>query len=83
MKVQFKNDVYGFVYDSVYGEVTKVFNTPLTESEKKLVWDVLDEDAVMFTDIDSVNEMFTFEDEDSLSCDSEGLNRVLEFEGAN
>ena len=83
MKVQFKNDVYGFVYDSVYGEVTKVFNTPLTESEKKLVWDVLDEDAVMFTDIDSVNEMFTFEDEDSLSCDSEGLNRVLEFEGVN
>lgn len=83
MKVQFKNDVYGFVYDSVYGEVTKVFNTPLTESEKKLVWDVLDEDAVMFTDIDSVNEMFTFEDEDSLSCDSEGLNTVLEFEGAN
>ena len=83
MKVQFKNDVYGFVYDSVYGEVTKVFNTPLTESEKKLVWDVLDEDAVMFTDIDSVNEMFTFEDEDSLNCDSEGLNKVLEFEGAN
>ena len=83
MKVQFKNDVYGFIYDSVYGEVTKVFNTPLTESEKKLVWDVLDEDAVMFTDIDSVNEMFTFEDEDSLNCDSEGLNKVLEFEGAN
>ena len=83
MKVQFKNDVYGFVYDSVYGEVTKVFNTPLTESEKKLVWDVLDEDAVIFTDIDSVNEMFTFEDEDSLNCDSEGLNKVLEFEGAN
>ena len=60
-----------------------MFNTPLTESEKKLVWDVLDEDAVMFTDIDSVNEMFTFEDEDSLNCDSEGLNKVLEFEGAN
>jgi hypothetical protein len=26
-----------------------------------------------------VNELFTFEDEDSLNCDSEGLNRVLEF----
>ena len=33
----------------------------------------------LFTDIKSVNELFTFEDEDSLNCDSEGLNKVLEF----
>ena len=83
MKTKFKEGVYGFIYDSVYGEVTKVFNKPLTESETSLVLDVLSEDDVMFTDINSVNEMFVFEDEDSLNCDSEGLNMVLEFEGAN
>ena len=83
MKTKFKEGVYCFIYDSVYGEVTKVFNKPLTESETSLVLDVLSEDDVMFTDINSVNEMFVFEDEDSLNCDSEGLNMVLEFEGAN
>jgi hypothetical protein len=83
MKTKFKEGVYGFIYDSVYGEVTKVFNKPLTESETSLVLDVLSEDDVIFTDINSVNEMFMFEDEDSLNCDSEGLNMVLEFEGAN
>ena len=83
MKTKFKEGVYGFIYDSVYGEVTKVFNTPLTESEKSLVLEVLGDDDCLFMNIDSVNEMFTFEDEDSLNCDSEGLNKVLEFEGAN
>ena len=77
-KVQFKSDVYGFVYDSANGEVTKVFNTPLNESELKLVSSVIDEDACVFVDIDSVNAMFEF-DENSLECDVEGLNTVLEY----
>ncbi len=77
-KVQFKADVYGFVYDSVYGEVSKVFNTPLTEKELKLIESVLSEDDCIFTDIDSVNEMFEF-DENILECDVEGLNKVLEY----
>jgi len=77
-KVQFKVDVYGFVYDSVYGEVSKVFNTPLTEKELKLIESVLSEDDCIFIDIDSVNEMFEF-DENSLECDVEGLNTVLEY----
>ena len=77
-KVQFKSDVYGFVYDSANGEVTKVFNTPLNESELKLVSSVLDEDDCIFTNIDLVNAVFEF-DENSLECDVEGLNTVLEY----
>ena len=79
MKVKFKEGVYGFIYDSQYGEVTKVFDKPLTESEKKVIVEVIGEYDCLFTEIDSVNELFVFEDEDSLECDSEGLNRVLEF----
>jgi hypothetical protein len=79
MKVKFKEGVYGFIYDSEYGEVTKVFDKPLIESEKNLIVEVIGEYDCLLTDIDSVNELFTFEDEDDLDCDSEGLNRVLEF----
>ena len=78
-EVKFKDGVYGFIYDSVYGEVTKVFTEPLNELELKLVSSVIDEDDCLFTDIKSVNEMFEFDDEYSLSSDSEGLNKVLEF----
>jgi hypothetical protein len=77
-KVQFKADVCGFVYDSVYGEVTKVFTEPLTDKELELVWSVVSEDCCIFTDIDSVNDLFDF-DENSLECDVEGLNTVLEY----
>ena len=76
--VQFKSDVYGFIYDSVYGEVTKVFTTPLNESELKLVSSVINEDDCLFTNAKSVNELFDFND-NSLECDTEGLNKVVEY----
>ena len=79
MTVKFKDNVSGFVYDSEYGEVKAIFGKVLTESEKNVIQEVLGEYDCLFTDINSVNELFTFEDEDSLNCDSEGLNRVLEF----
>jgi hypothetical protein len=79
MTVKFKDNVSGFVYDSEYGEVKAIFGKVLTESEKNLIQEVLGEYDCLFTDIKSVNELFTFEDEDSLNCDSEGLNKVLDW----
>ena len=43
MKVKFKDKVSGFIYDSEYGEVTKVFDKPLTELEEKLIVEVIGE----------------------------------------
>jgi hypothetical protein len=77
MKLQFKENVYGFIYDSQYGEITKVFDKSLTESEEKTIMEVLDEDDLLFTNIEEIEEMFTI-DEDSLG-DDEDLNKVLEF----
>jgi len=77
-EVKFKDGVYGFIYDSVYGEVTKVFTEPLNESELKLVSSVINEDDCLFTDAKSVNELFDFND-NSLECDTEGLNKVVEY----
>ena len=79
MTVKFKDNVSGFVYDSEYGEVKAIFGKVLTESEKNVIQEVLGEYDCLFTDINSVNELFTFEDEDSLNCDSEGLNKVLDW----
>ena len=89
MPVKFKDNVHGFVYDSQFGEVKNVLGWELSENEIKVLegrkgvlcgaLGMESEYDCLFTNIDSVNELFVFESEDSLNCDSEGLNRVLDW----
>ena len=79
-EVKFKEGVYGFVYDSCYGQVNKVFTEPLTEKELKLVESVVGEYDCIFTDIKSVNEVFEFDAESlCVDIDEEGLSKVVEY----
>jgi hypothetical protein len=77
-EVKFIDGVYGFIYDSCCGRVCRVFTEPLTEKEVLLIESVIVEDDCLFTDINSVNELFDFND-NSLECDTEGLNKVVEY----
>ena len=79
MKLQFKENVYGFIYDSQYGEITKVFNKPLTASEEETILEVLGEDDLLFTNTEEIVDTFEINDKDILDNDSEGFNEVLEF----
>jgi hypothetical protein len=76
----FKENVYGFVYDSQFGNVKKIYNKPLTENEIELIEESIDEDYdVLFTDIKDVREMFEITSKESLENDEEGFNDVLDF----
>jgi hypothetical protein len=75
----FKENVYGFVYDSQYGNVVEVFNEPLTERDIFLCNSILGEDSCLFTDIDDCNEMFEILSKEDLGNDEEGLNEVFDF----
>ena len=77
--VKLKNEVTGFIYDSEYGNVQKIFTEPLTEKEIKLINKVLSEDDVLFTDNSDINSMFEFDCKEDLESDVEGLNEVLEW----
>ena len=72
--VKLKENVFGFTYDSEYGNVQKIFTQPLTENEIKLVNKVLSEDDVLFTDNEDINSMFEFDCKEDLESDVEGLN---------
>jgi hypothetical protein len=76
--VKLKNEVKGFIYDTCYGQVKKVFNN-LTEQEIKTINKVLSEDDMLITESDDLNELFEFETEDRLKNDTESLNEVLEW----
>ena len=77
--VKLKSEVKGFIYDTCYGEVKKVFNDSLTKQEIKIIAKVLGDDDMLITESDDLNVLFDFETEDSLKSDTESLNEVLEW----
>ena len=75
----FKENVYGFIYDSSIGNVKKIYNESFKKWKIELIEEVLSEDDVLFTSIEDCNEMFTIESKEDLDNDEEGLNEVFEF----
>jgi hypothetical protein len=75
----FKENVYGFIYDSSLGSVRKIYNKQLNENEIELINEILNEDDVLFTNIESVREIFEIESKEHLKSDEEGLNEVFDF----
>jgi len=77
--VKLKKEVKGFIYDTCYGEVKKVFNDSLTKQEIKTIEKVLGDDDMLIIESDDLNVLFDFETEDQLKNDTESLNKVLEW----
>lgn len=75
----FKENVFGFIYDSSMGSVEKVYNKPLTQDEKEMIWDILDEDTCLLTQIEDCNDLFDINSNDELMSDEEGLSGVFDF----
>jgi len=74
----FKEDVKGFVYDSINGWVTKIFNEKLSEDKIELVNEVIDEDSVFISDEDILNRLFEIDSKEQLLKDIE-LKDVVDF----
>ena len=48
--LKFKEGVKGFIYDSVDGGITKVFNKVLSADEAILITEVISDDSILFLD---------------------------------
>ena len=82
--LKLKDGVTGFIYDSCHGFVTKVYFEPLSEDKIKIINEVIDDSSVLFTDNESINNMFEFEvnlkeGEELILSEEEGLNEVIEW----
>jgi hypothetical protein len=75
----FKENVYGFVYDSSIGNVKKIYNKQLTENEVELINEILSEDDCILVDIEECNCLFEITSKEGLLNDKEGLNEVFDF----
>ena len=71
--VKFKENVTGFIYDSITGDIMEIFTEPIPDNIR-----IYDEDIVLFTDIESINDMFNFESKEDLELDEE-FNKILEW----
>ena len=78
LKIKFKEGVYGFIFDSQYGEITDIITEPVTEQEQA-TFHKYSGDTLMFIDIETIQEVFSLEfEEDKDKVDSEFWNNVLE-----
>ena len=75
--VQLKPGITGFIYDSTYGCVEKVFTKSLTDIEINTIDDVINENSILFTTNEAINEVFEF-DRDRAEF-GEGLDEVIEW----
>ena len=72
--VKFKENVTGFIYDSMNGDIMEIFTEPIPDNIR-----VYGEDIVLFDDIESINDLFDFESKEDLELDKEGFNTILEW----
>ena len=70
--VKLKNEVTGFIYDSVYGYIKTTFTEPISS------YLLVDEDDMLVVN-ENVNELFPFSSKEDLEDDVEGLVEVLEW----
>jgi len=72
--VKFKENVTGFVYNTINGDIMEIFTEPIPDNIR-----VYGEDILLFDDIESINDMFEFESKEDLESDKEGFNIILEW----
>ena len=77
MKLQFKQGVYGFIYESIHGDITDVLTKPVTESEVQF-FNKYSGDTVMFTNIDDIIELFSLDDEKDPEYIKQYWDNILE-----
>ena len=70
--IKFKENVTGFIYDSINGDIMEIFTKPIPKN----IW-IVGEDNVLFVkeDINDIVDMFCIESKEDLN----GLEEVLEW----
>jgi hypothetical protein len=66
MKLQFKPNIYGFIYDDTYGDILSVINEPI--SDETIKFHNKNSDNVLFTheSLPEMAELFGIKSEDDL-----------------
>ena len=80
--LKLKKGVTGFIYDSQYGCVDKIFNEPLTVEQEKLISSVINDYSVLITSDKDVNDMFEFEEDENGTVEfsvEDGLGEVIKW----
>ena len=74
----FKEDVKGFVYSSINGSIVKIFDGELNEDKIELINEIIDEDSILISNEETLNELFEIDSKEQLFGDHELIN-VVDF----
>ena len=74
----FKENVKGFIYDSIDGSIVKIFDGELNEDKIELINEIIDEDSILISNEETLNELFEIDSKEQLFGDHELIN-VVDF----
>ena len=74
----FKDNIKGFIYDSIDGSIVRIFNEELSEDKIKLINEIIDKDSILIDDEETLNELFEVNSKEQLLEDVE-LKDVVDF----
>ena len=74
----FKDNIKGFIYDSIDGSIVRIFNEELSEDKIKLINEILVCNCVLIDDEEILNELFEVNSKKQLLEDVE-LKDVVDF----
>ena len=63
MKIKFKEGIYGFIYDSTYGDILTVIHEPVTNEIHTFMSKYGNESFCLFTDITTISEIWGLDEE--------------------
>ena len=63
IKLKFKDGVFGFVYDAVYGDITNIVTRPVSKETIEFFNNNTEDNYVLFTTTDELAELFGIESE--------------------
>ena len=74
----FKDNIKGFIYNSIDGSIVRIFNEELSEDKIKLINEIIDKDSILIDDEETLNELFEVNSKEQLLEDVE-LKDVVDF----
>jgi hypothetical protein len=66
LNLKFKDGVYGFIYESMYGDIVDIIKEPITKKQSSFFNKYSGEYDVLFTSVEDIIDLFEIKSKDDV-----------------
>ena len=78
LNLKFKDGVYGFIYESMYGDIVDIIKEPITKKQSSFFNKHSGEYDVLFTSVEDVIDLFEIKSKDDVTEKWDEILEVVE-----